>query len=181
MSSRSRLKEILKDKSMMHGNFTLASGQSSDVYLDARITVLDPEGMFLISEIFLAEIAENHSDAEAVGCSLSVGAGPIMGSMVCGSKKTDRPLRGMVVRDKRKSYGTEKIVEWEPGEGSQVIMIEDVINTGGSVLRAVKHAEAEGAKVRAVFCVVDRGTDTEQVFLGNGYRFFSIFKLSELL
>lgn len=180
MSFRARLKQILKDKSVLHGDFTLASRESSGTYIDARITTLDPEGVNLVSEIFFQEMTRHH-EIDVVGCPWSVGAGPIVGSMVSESYKRGQPLRGLMVRKEQKAYGTGRIVEWESKPGSKVIMVEDVINTGRSVLDSIKLAEKEGAKVEAVFCVVDRGKDTEKTFLKNGYRFFSIFKASELV
>ena len=85
-----------------------------------------------------------------------------------------------MVRKERKPYGTGRIVEWEARPESKVIMVEDVINTGKSVLDAINHTENEGAEVKAVFCVVDRGENTKETFLKRGYDFFSIFKASEL-
>ena len=177
---RTRLKQILQAKSVLHGDFTLASKESSGVYIDARTTTLDPEGVNLISEIFFQEMTK-YNGVQVVGCPWSVGAGPIVGCMVSESYKKEKPLRGLMVRKERKPYGTGRIVEWEKMPGSKVVMVEDVINTGNSVLEAINHAEEEGAEVKAVFCVVDRGENTEKTFLENGYSFFSIFKASDLV
>lgn len=179
-SNRDKLKQILKSKSVLHGDFTLASQESSNSYIDARVTALDPEGVNLISKIFFDEITKD-KEIEAVGCPESVGGSPIVGAIVFTSSVENTPLRGFIVRKKRKDHGTKKIVEGEPINGSKVVMIEDVINTGGSVLTAIEHAEEKGAKVDRILCVIDRGENTEKVFNKKGYKFFSIFKSSELL
>ncbi len=181
--NREKLKQLLKDKSVLRGNFTLASQESSDFYVDVRITALDPEGINLISKIFFDEIIKN-KEIEAIGCVLSVGASPIVGATVLRSHMENTnspPLRGFTVRKEKKKHGTKKVVEGEPIGGSKIVMIEDVINTGGSVLKAVESVREEGAQVDRVLCVIDRGKDTEKVFEERGYKFFSIFKLSELL
>ena len=160
----------------------MASEESSDVYIDVRTVALNPEGCNLISAIFLEEIAK-HDGIEVVGCPWSVGASPIVGAMVSESSKRGKPLRGLIVRKERKTYGTGKIVEGEAVDGSNVVMIEDVINTGKSVLSAIEHIQKEGANVRGVFCVVDREKkkNNEETFLEKGYNFFSIFKSSDLV
>ena len=175
---RARLKQILIAKSLLHGDFTLASKESSNIYIDARPTTLDPEGLSLVSEIFFQEMTK-YNGIEVVGCPWSVGAGPIVGCMVSKSSEKGKTLRGLMVRKERKTYGTGKIVEWEARLGSKVIMVEDIVNTGESVLTSIRLAEKEGAKVQAVFCLVDRGENTEKIFLENGYNFFSIFKIAD--
>ena len=155
--------------------------ESSGVYIDVRTTTLDPEGVTLISEIFFQEMAK-YEGIDVVGCPWSVGASPIVGCMISESFHKEKPLYGLMVRKERKPYGTGQIVEWEREKltGSKVIMVEDVVNTGESVLTSIKFAEEEGAKVQAVFCVIDRGEETEKVFEEKGYKFFSIFTVSEL-
>lgn len=178
--TRDKLKQVLLSKSVLRGEFVLASKESSDVYIDARTTTLDPEGVTLISEIFFYEL-EKYEGIKVVGCPWSVGAGPIVGCMVAESFNRKEPLYGLMVRKEEKGYGTGKIVEWHREEltGSKVVMVEDVVNTGKSVLDAIKSAEKDGAKIQAVFCVIDRGKETEKVFEEQGYKFFSIFKFSE--
>ena len=177
--SREKLKLILKSKSILRGDFTLASGKQCSYYIDARRTTLNPEGAALISEIFLGEIT-SLGDVTAVG-GPSIGADPIVGATILRSHQLDMPLRGFIVRKKEKEHGTGRIIEGELLRGDGVVIVEDVITTGGSVLRAVDLVEAAGAKVRGVFCVVDRGEETEKTFAERGCRFFSIFRVSELL
>ncbi len=177
--SKEKLKLILKSKSILLGNFTLASGKQSSYYIDARHTTLDPEGIHLISEIFLDEIAAQIG-VTAVG-GPSTGADPMVGAIIYRSWEQGMPLRGFIVRKKEKEHGTGNMIEGGLCEGDKVAIVEDVITTGGSVLRAIDIVESAGAEVCGVFCVVDRGKKTERTFLERGCSFFSIFRVSELL
>ncbi len=177
--NREKLKLILKSKSILLGNFTLASGKRSSYYIDARLTTLDPEGARLISEIFLGEIAAL-GGVTAVG-GPSSGADPMVGAIISRSSEQGMPLRGFIVRKKEKEHGTGNMIEGGLARGDSVAIVEDVITTGGSVLRAIDLAESAGAEVRGVLCVVDRGEETEKTFLERGCGFFSVFRVSELL
>ena len=177
--SRDKLKLILKSKSILLGNFTLASGKQSSYYIDARLTTLDPEGAHLISKIFLGEIAAQ-GGVTAVG-GPSTGADPMVGAIISKSYEQGMPLRGFIVRKKEKEHGTGNMIEGGLTQGDSVAIVEDVITTGGSVLRAIDLVESAGAEVRGVLCVVDRGENTEKAFLERGCSFFSIFRVSELL
>ena len=174
-----RLKLILKSKSILLGDFTLASGKRSSYYIDARLTTLDPEGAELISKIFLGEIA-SRENITAVG-GPATGANPMVGAIIQRSHDQGMPLRGFIVKKQEKEHRDEKMIEGRLIRGDRVIIVEDMITTGGSVLRAVDLAEAAGAEVCGVFCIVDRGEETEKTFLARGCDFFSIFKISELL
>ena len=166
---RKRLKLILKDKSILIGNFRLASGKESSYYVDARCTTLDPEGVNLISRIFLGELARRD------------GADPIVGALISRSYEEGCPLRGFIVRKEEKKHGTASLIEGGLAEGDGVAVVEDVTTTGGSVLRAVDLVEEAGARVFAVLSVVDRGEETKKVFSERGLDFFSIFRVRELL
>lgn len=180
-STSDKLKRLLKDKAILReGNYTLASQELSDAYIDARTVALDPEGTNLISKIFLEEIYKK-GDITGVGCAWSVGGAPIVGAIVYNSHRENKPLRGFIVRKERKAHGTQKIVEGGEINNCKIVMVEDVINTGGSILTAISQIEKEGGEVHGVLCIVDRGQETEKVFGEKGYDFFSIFKFSELV
>lgn len=176
---RRRLKLILKNKSILFGNFTLASGKESSYYVDARLTTLDPEGASLISELFFEKLAE-WPDVTAVG-GPSAGADPMVGALISRSCEEGRPLRGFVVRKEEKKHGTGSLIEGNLAGGDKVAVLEDVTTTGGSALRAVDAVKTAGAEVLCVFSVVDRGEKTEKFFSDRGCDFFSIFRISELL
>lgn len=176
---RERLKLILKNKSILKGNFTLASGNKSSYYIDARLTTLDSEGINLISKIFLYEILKN-PEITAVG-GPTMGADPIVGSLISLSHEKGNPLNGFLVRKEEKQHGTGKMIEGNLKQGDKVAVVEDVATTGGSVFKAIDAVEKFGATVEKVLVVVDREAGGEKLFKEKGYELFSIFKVSELL
>lgn len=177
--NREKLKLILKNKSILKGDFTLASGKKSNYYIDARLTTLDPEGVNLISRIFLDEIKKN-PEIKVVG-GPTMGADPIVGATIALSHELGKSLSGFLVRKEEKGHGTGKIIEGNLKEGDKVAVVEDVVTTGGSVFKAIDAIEKFGAKVEKILVVVDREAGGEELFKEKGYELFSIFKVSELL
>ena len=185
-----RLEQFLKDNCVLRDRqYILASGESSDVYIDAKIATLHPEGSFLISSIFLEEIAKRENIA-AVGCAWSVGGASILSAVIARSFTESKPLNGLIVRTGRKTYGTEKVIEGDLNglfvdgdipSGRNVVLLEDVVNTGNSILKAIDHLEKQNINVSSIFSVVDRGEETKEMFEQKGYEFFSIFKLADLI
>ncbi len=176
---KERLKQIIKERSVLKGNFKLSSGKESSYYVDARLTTLDPEGVNIISKIFLDEIFKDSSIKAAGGPTL--GADPIVGSLISQSWDRGKPLKGFIVRKQSKEHGTSKLIEGNLEKGDDVVIVEDVITSGGSVLKAINAVEESGGNVRKVLCVVDRENGAEEVFKDKGYVFYSIFRISELL
>ena len=177
--AKKRLRQILKENSILRGSFTLASGKESDYYIDARLTTLHPEGVYLVGEIFLEEIKKD-SEINAVG-GPTMGADPIVGSLLSASHSSDYPLAGFLVRKQEKGHGTGKLIEGNLKPGDKVVVVEDVITTGGSVIKAIDAVKAAGAEVRKVLVIVDREEGADQKFADLGIEFYSIFKISELL
>lgn len=179
MNETEKLKLILKNKSILKGSFKLASGKESSYYIDARLTTLDPEGVSIISSIFLDEILKN-KDITAVG-GPTMGADPIVGSIISLSHHKGNPLNGFLVRKEEKDHGTGKMIEGNINRGDRVAVVEDVVTSGGSVFRAIEAIENFGAKVAKVLVVVDREAGGKELFKERGYELFSIFNVSELL
>ena len=177
--TKQRLKKILQEKSILKGKFKLASGKESDYYIDARLTTLDGEGVKLISDIFYEEIIQD-STIKCVG-GPTMGADPIVGSLISHSFQNRSNISGFLVRKEEKSYGTSKLIEGNLKKGDRVAVVEDVITTGGSVFRAIKAIEDFGAIVAKVLVVVKRDSSIDKLFEEKGYNFFSIFDVSELL
>lgn len=176
---RQRLKQIITDRSILKGSFTLSSGEKSSYYVDARLTTLDPEGVNIISKIFLEEIARD-TEIKTVG-GPTLGADPIVGSIISLSWEMGTPLQGFLVRKQNKQHGTSRLVEGNLNKGDNVAMVEDVITSGGSVLKAIKAVEEQGSRVNKVLCVVDREQGANELFREMGYDFFSIFRISEII
>ncbi len=176
---KQRLKEILRDKSILRGKFTLASGKQSDYYIDARLTTLDAEGVFLIGKIFLSEIID---DGEIVGVGgPTMGADPIVGSILAQSSVIGKPLKGFLVRKEEKQHGTGKLVEGNLEKGDKVIVVEDVVTTGDSVIKALNAIQDLGAEVQMVLVIVDREEGGVEKFKEAGVEYRPIFRISELL
>jgi len=179
---KSRLLDLMREKSLRIGKFTLTSGKTSQYYFDAKPTTLDPEGSYLCAKLLLEEIRKRAVKAEAIG-GLALGAAPIVASVATVSfteSSLYEPLQAFIARKEAKGHGTGRQIEGYSGEaGSRVIVIDDVCTTGGSTLAAVKVAEEAGYEVVAVLCLVDR----EQ---GGGallaeYPFYSLMTASDLL
>ena len=179
MDKKQRLAEILKTKSILRGSFTLASGKESDYYIDGRLTTLDSAGLKLIGEIFLDEIL-TEPEITTVG-GPTMGADPIVGSVLTQAGDREIAMDGFLVRKEAKDHGTGKLIEGNLKEGAKVAVVEDVVTTGGSVLKAIYALERAGAVISKVLVIVDREEGAEGKFKELGYEYFSIFKISDLL
>jgi len=175
--SRTRLLEVIKERSFRTGDFTLASGKKSSYYVDGKHTTLDPEGSALLAEAILDLTAED--DAAAVG-GLTLGADPIVGATVCMSHGRSRPLKGIIVRKQAKDHGTGNQVEGSFEAGDKVIVVEDVTTTGNSAFQAIQAIEAAGGQVVRVVTMVDRLQGATEFFAEKGYPFSALFTIRDL-
>jgi orotate phosphoribosyltransferase len=155
MDSRSRLIDLLATRSARRGSFTLASGRQSDLYIDCRPTTMHPEGLAAIGPLGLAAISARGWAASSIG-GLTLGADPVSYAIAYASQLAGTPVRAFTVRKEAKSHGTGKVIEGAFESGDFVVVVEDVITTGGSALRAVDAVRAAGATVLGVLAVVDR-------------------------
>jgi orotate phosphoribosyltransferase len=154
MDERARLIEILKERSVRFGTFTLASGATSDFYVDARQTTLNAEGSWLVGRLVLARLAP---EVEGVG-GLTMGADPVVTATSVASWAAGRPVHAFLVRKQPKGHGTKRYVEGRSSlpDGARVCIVEDTTTTGGSLLQAVQRARDEGLTVVQTLTVVDR-------------------------
>jgi len=151
------LRRFIEERCLIHRpeGIRLASGKVSSYYLDCRIAVLDPRSLPLVAEIVMEKIAGLALKPVAVGGAI-VGAVPITAAVVQLSASSGTPLSGFMVRREVKTHGTQKKIENAPAAGSRVVIVEDVVTTGGSTLEAIDAAEAAGLVVAAVMPLVDR-------------------------
>jgi orotate phosphoribosyltransferase len=175
---RKRLFDILLERSLRFGDFTLSSGAKSKYYIDVRQTSLHPEGALLIAKFLFPLVKE--MGAEAVG-GLTLGADPIAGAVALWSQLHGAPMSGFIVRKEAKAHGAGRRVEGPFREGLRVAVVDDVITKGGSALQAFEAVREAGADVRLVACVVDRGEGGPEEFASRGVAFRSIFHISEFL
>ena len=179
MSKRNDLIMLLATRSAKRGSFTLASGRQSDLYIDARITTMSPEGLALIGPLGLEAIRTSGWGAGAVG-GLTLGADPIAYAIAYASASTETPLRAFTVRKEPKTHGTGRLIEGPFQPGDTVVVIEDTITTGGSALRAIDAVRAAGGVVAGVLALVDREEGGREALEGQGHRVISLVRASEI-
>jgi orotate phosphoribosyltransferase len=176
-NEREQLRQLLKRESLMFGEFTLASGKKSNFYFDSKRTTLLPDGAWLTARAVLGLVREQGIQADAIG-GLTLGADPIVCPVAALSHADGPALRAFIVRKDAKEHGTGRRIEGQLAPASRVIIVDDVVTTAGSTLKAIEAAEAEGHKVVAVICLVDREEGGAAKLAA--YPFFPIFRRSEI-
>jgi orotate phosphoribosyltransferase len=178
MTHREELLRIVMEKSFRRGDFTLSSGQKSNYYIDGKQTTLDARGSFLVGRIMLAMMSDDVP--QAVG-GLTLGADPIVGAITAIAGMEDLPLKGFIVRKEAKGHGTKSRIEGPLDKGDRVVIVEDVVTTGGASLKAVEAVRAFGCEVDRILALVDREQGGKENLREQGCRLESIFFVSELL
>jgi orotate phosphoribosyltransferase len=176
MYDRQQLIELIGDQALQFGQFTLASGKQASYYLDCRKVTLDAQGAKLIAAGMLDLLAEDMP--ELIG-GMAVGADPITGAILSLAGTRDLPLRGIIVRKESKKHGTGKFVEGPFSEGERVVIVEDVVTTGGSSLLAIERCEAVGLKVERVLAIVDRLEGGSEAFAERGYKLTPLLTIED--
>jgi orotate phosphoribosyltransferase len=176
MYDRQRLIELFRQHALKFGDFTLASGRKSTCYLDGRLITLHGEGLWLIAEGVLDSLAE--FDFAAVG-GMSIGADPIVGGVLTVAAERGRPLLGFLVRKETKEHGTKRMVEGHVQPGSKVVIVDDVITTGGSSLQAIDRASEIGCRVVCAVGVCDRLQGGAEAFAARGIPFRSLLTIRD--
>jgi len=174
---KSRLLEIIKQKSILKGTFKLASGGTSDYYLDMRLTTFDAEGASLVGDLVYGMLADD-DDVDAVG-GLELGAVPIT-IAVCMASLAKRPLAGFVVRKETKGHGTDQKIDGNFRPGSTVALLEDVTTKGGSVMQAVRAVRARGARIKKIVTLVDRLEGAAENLTREGLDLEALFTVRDL-
>ncbi len=153
---KKRLIELLCTRSFKYSKepiFKLASGAMSQFYVNCKPVTLDPEGMYLVGHLMFDAIRD--SDCTGVG-GLTFGADPIAVATSFASYLEKKPLKAFSIRKEQKDHGVIKWVEGEMSEGEKVVIIDDVVTTGGSTIKAIERARAQGLDVIQVVTLVDR-------------------------
>jgi orotate phosphoribosyltransferase len=180
MTDSSALITLLAERSAKRGRFKLASGKESDFYIDARLTTMSPEGLSLIGPLALSALRKTGWRIDAVG-GLTLGADPISYAISYASAASDRPLRAFTVRKEPKAHGTGKLLEGPVREGDSVAIIEDVITTGGSALRAIEAVRSAKMSVSGVLALVDREEGGRQAIEKAGVSVVSLATASQII
>jgi orotate phosphoribosyltransferase len=180
MSEHSTLITLLAARSAKRGQFTLASGKQSTFYIDARLTTMSPEGLSTIGPLALSALRQTGWRVDAIG-GLTLGADPIAYAISYASAKSDQPLRAFTVRKELKAHGTGKLLEGPFKQGDHVAVIEDVITTGGSAIRAIDAVRAAGGIVAGVLALVDREEGGRQTIEKAGVPVIALVTASQIL
>lgn len=176
MWNRERLLTLFRERALKFGDFKLASGKMAKYYLDGKQIALHSEGLWLVSEGLLELIAEFQFDA--IG-GMSLGADPIVGGVLAAAGSRGRSLTGFLVRKEAKEHGTQKFIEGPLVPGNRVIIVDDVITTGGSSLKAIDRVQEFGCQVVAAVCLVDRMEGGAQNFAARNIPFRSLLTIAD--
>jgi orotate phosphoribosyltransferase len=172
---RKRFLAILKEKSYEKRKVILSSGRESDFYIDCKQSTLTAEGAVLCGRLFF-EMLEKGEWPEAVG-GITLGADPIVTAVSLTSALRGRPIPAFIIRKEPKKHGTAQWVEGMKNlkAGMKVAIIEDVVTTGASTLKAIERAEDAGLSVSRVLAIVDRNEGGAETIAGRGYRLEAMY------
>ena len=185
-SDRAELREILLSKSVKTGDFTLASGKKSDLYVDCRVTTLDARGAVLVGRLLRERVMEKAAERGVQPASiggLTMGADPLALAVAIASSLAgdEPPYQAFTVRKEPKGHGRGRRIEGNFSADHPVVAVDDVITTGGSTLKAIEAIEEEGGKVAFVAVLVDRSEGGREAIEERGYPVVSVFTRAELL
>ncbi|MES2505369.1 MAG: orotate phosphoribosyltransferase [Verrucomicrobiota bacterium] len=185
-SDRAELAQILRTKSVKTGKFTLASGKESDLYVDCRVTTLDARGAVLVGRV-LHDLLRKEETAKGLSIGslggLTMGADPItlavaMTSSLAGETKL---IQAFNVRKEPKGHGRGKRIEGNFDPAQPVVVVDDVITTGDSTLKAIQAIEEEGGKVAFALILVDRQEGGRQNIESKGYPVVAAYTRADLV
>jgi orotate phosphoribosyltransferase len=175
--AETQLLELLKTRSFRRGSFQLASGDTSDYYIDGKMVEVFSESAHLIGEV-LYERTKDFSISGIGG--LEVGAIPLTTAAVIAYHQHGMEMEGFWVRDQAKAHGTKKTIEGKLERGSRVVIVDDVITRGTSSLKAAKEVQRAGAEVVLVLALVDRLQAARELFESeHGLRFEAVFTIRD--
>ena len=169
--TREQLAQRIAQVSLLHGNFTLRSGRTSTYYLDKYRFETQPDVLIELGKMFATHLSPGVTriaGAELGAVALAAATGMASG----------KPF--VIIRNQKKDYGTSKLIEGILEAGDRVLIVEDVLTTGGQVLEAAKTLEAAGAKIDKIVSVIDRLEGARENVEGAGYAYESLFTTKDL-
>ncbi len=179
---RQRLLELLTERSFERRKVVLSSGRESDFYIDCKRTALLAEGHYLIGRQLLDAVRRDAPEAVAVG-GLTLGADPLASAVSLTSYLAQTPLHAFIVRKEPKGHGTGQWIEGMKAlaPGAPVAILEDVVTTGASTLKAIERAQAEGLRVLGAFALVDRLEGGREAVEATGHRLYTLFTRKDFI
>ena len=172
MTSKEYLIDLLKENEVfLKGDFTLSSGKKSDYYINMKKAITNPEILSRIAKLITEKIANDDVDKVA---------GPALGAVpIATAVSLESKLPLLMIRKEKKGYGTSKLIEGELNSDDNVIVVEDVTTTGGSLLKAIKAVQENGGNVTRAFVVVDRQEGAIEAFGKEGIILEPLIKVDE--
>ncbi len=171
------LKALIREHALQFGDFTLASGKKASFYLDCRKVTLHPQGATQIAAGMLHLLGENLP--AAIG-GMAIGADPITAATITLAGWRGLPLRGFIVRKEAKQHGLGRQIEGPIERGMSAVIVEDVITSGGSALKAVDAAREFGLNVQRVLAIVDRLEGGRQAIEAAGLQLDTLVTVRDL-
>lgn len=177
MNARERFRELLQSRAVVHKTVTLASGQTSNYYIDGRMVLMHGESATLLGELVYQ--ATKDLQVQAIG-------GPETGALPMATAATIRyhqaglPMEGFYVRKDTKQHGLQKRIEGGLPDKARVAIVEDVMTTGKSALGAVQAVQEAGAQIVAVVCILDRLQGARELYEQMGLNFIPLFTIKDL-
>lgn len=179
-SLTTQLVTLLATHSLRRGTFVLTSGQASSYYIDARLTTMRADGLTIIGQLALRRFQTVDWHPTAVG-GLTLGADPIAFSIALQSVTLLHPINAFTVRKEPKSHATRQQIEGPVTSSDRVVIVEDVLTTGGSALRAAAAIQTLGATIHGVLAVVDRQEGGSEALITAGFEVQSLTTITEIL
>lgn len=173
------LLDLVASRALKRGTFTLASGAQASFYLDAKQVVLDAHGSMLVGRAILHRLESLGPLPVAVG-GMSIGADPVTSAVVTMAGVAGLPLKGFLVRKEPKGHGLKRYVEGPVEPGQRVVIVEDVITTGGSSLLAIDRAIEFGLVVERLVAVIDRLAGGREALAARGIPLESLVTIRDL-
>lgn len=179
MSSRNHLKEIVKQKAILLGEVKLCAGKVSNYYINYSKVTNDSEGIFFTAASIIEEV-DSWSKINNIG-GPAYGALPLIYSVLPLLHESSWKMKSFFYRKEQKEYGNRELIEGEISPGDKILLLEDVVTTGGSVLKVVNSLKKIGCEIVQIISMVDRGEGAAQLFEKEGIPFKSVLHVRELL
>jgi len=177
--TRRELIDLVASRALRRGSFRLASGREASFYLDAKQVVLDAHGAMLVGRAVLERLRAAGPLPAAVG-GMAIGADPVTGAVVTMAGVAGLPLKGFMVRKEAKGHGLQRFIEGPVEPGQRVVMLEDVVTTGGSSLLAIDRAQEFGLVVERLVAVIDRLSGAEAALAARGIPLEALVTIRDL-
>lgn len=174
---RQQLLDLFCSLAYQEGNFTLSSGQPSTYYINGKQVTLHPQGALAIGQLILSMLPP----ASQAVAGLTLGADPIVTAVSVVSAYEKRPIPALIIRKEAKGHGTRAYIEGPTlTEGAEVVVLEDVVTTGQSALKAVERLRQAGYRVNQIIALVDRQQGGAELYQQEGLQFEALFSIQEI-